>query len=206
MTRVTFATAVMMVAAACSGAAAQDVTAAARQLTPRVELGGGLTWLVPVVDPTSPTACVDTRIGVALTRTWALEGGLNLHAGRGDTLGAYRIQARWRFLGADTPDRLQAHLLVGAGGTFQRWSSPGYDYRRYGTGELIHVPGYSGSSVTGPISPGVGVGVQKTLGPHLALRADLVAAVFVSDDFALAVLMPSVSVSIPIGRYPARTR
>jgi len=42
--------------------------------------------------------------------------------------------------------------------------------------------------------------------PHLALRADLVAAVFISDDFAFAFLMPTVSVSIPIGRYRTSER
>jgi hypothetical protein len=202
MGRFNVALAVMMVAAAVSGAAAQGLTAAVPERAPRVEVGGGLTWLVRLPDPTSAVACVDARAGVALSRTWALEGGVNLHMDDGDYLGTYRIQARWRFYGAENPGGLQAHLLLGAGGAFGKWSSPGYDYTNYATGQVIHVPGHSDSSVTGPSTPGIGLGVQKILGPHLALRADLVAAVFIGDEFGFAFLMPTVSVSIPFGRYP----
>ena len=57
-----------------------------------------------------------------------------------------------------------------------------------------------------PMLPTVGFGFQKTLGAHVALRADVAAIVIPVDDFVCVMLMPSVSVSIPIGRYPARTR
>jgi hypothetical protein len=56
-----------------------------------------------------------------------------------------------------------------------------------------------------PMLPTVGFGFQKTLGAHVALRADLAAIVVPADDFVGVLLMPSVSVSIPIGRY-ATTR
>jgi hypothetical protein len=52
--------------------------------------------------------------------------------------------------------------------------------------------------------PTVGIGVQKTLGAHVALRADLAAIIVPGDDFIGVLLMPSVSVAIPIGRYPTK--
>ena len=57
-----------------------------------------------------------------------------------------------------------------------------------------------------PVYPTVGVGFQKTLGAHVALRADVAAVIIPFDDGAAVLLMPSVSLSFPIGRYEARRK
>ena len=52
-----------------------------------------------------------------------------------------------------------------------------------------------------PVFPRVGIGVQKSIGSRAAVRAELTTIVVGSDDFISPILHPSVSVTIPLGRY-----
>jgi hypothetical protein len=63
------------------------------------------------------------------------------------------------------------------------------------------MPAASGWNVDPQMYPTVAFGVQRTLGSHLAVRADLNAGFGVGDYGISAVFLPTVGVSIPIGRY-----
>jgi hypothetical protein len=118
----------------------------------------------------------------------------------------YRAQARWLVRGAAGAGRLQPHLTFGTAGAFAYESDPEYRWRD--ASGAIHVePARSYWNGIAPIFPTVGVGFQKTLGAHVALRADVAAIVVPADDFVGVLLMPSVSLSFPVGKYATgRTR
>jgi hypothetical protein len=97
----------------------------------------------------------------------------------------------------------EPHLTFGGAGFVSRWSHPAYDYRRYDNGEMVHMNAASGWNVDAPMYATVGIGVQKRLGSHLALRADISMGFGISDYGIGCVLMPSIGLSMPIGRYPA---
>lgn len=58
-----------------------------------------------------------------------------------------------------------------------------------------------GSQVEAPIYPTVGFGVERDLSSHLALRAELGLGFGVSHYGIAVACLPSVGVTIPIGRY-----
>jgi len=78
MKHFTLGVAAILVAAAVSGAAAQDLTAAVPKPGPRVELGAGGAWYVGVSQD-APIAFADTRATVRVSRGWDLEGSPPRH-------------------------------------------------------------------------------------------------------------------------------
>jgi len=209
MTRFTSTLAAILVLAAVGGAAAQTPNStSAQRATPRVELGGGFTGAVPLSTDSEGFGVlpvINSRVGVALKPGWALEGAFDIWP---DSYGAttiYRAQARWQLGGASASGRLQTHLTFGGAGWLSRRSYP--ESRWQDPSGTTHVyPARSSWSAGPPIYPTIGIGVQKTLGRHAALRADLAAIVTPFDDGAAVLLMPTIGVSIPIGRGSARVR
>jgi len=217
MTRFTSTLAAILLTASVSAASAQTPAGAAApgpassaptQLTvPRVDLGGGFTSAIPLSTDGEGfflAPMVNARVGVALNPRWALEGAFDTWPASGDALIVYRAQARWLFGGAAAPGRLQPHLTFGGAGGIEHETWGPYQWRD-AAGTIHQEPRVSRWNVMPPIFPTVGIGFQKTLGGHVALRADVAAIVMPADDFIGVLLMPSVSVSIPIGRY-ATTR
>ena len=183
-------------------------TSAAQLSVPRVELGGGLGLGVGIVTDEPGVAALflpGARVGTALNARWALEGVFEFMGGEGDLVTVYRVQARWLFRGPAAPGRLQPHLTFGGAGGIEYDTWGPYEWRD-STGTIHREPRQSRWNMLPPMLPTVGFGFQKTLGAHAALRADLAAIVVPADDFVGVLLIPSVSVSIPIGRYPARSR
>jgi hypothetical protein len=202
MKHFTLSVAAFIVAAAVSGAAAQDLASAAPKPGPRVEVGAGAAWYVDL-NQDAPIAFADTRATVRVARNWDLEGAFNFRSFEQGLGGIYRIQARWRLPVRSADGSLQAHLAFGGAGFISRWSIPAYDYENYITHEMQHQPAASGWNVDAPMYPTVAFGVQKVLGAHLAIRADLNVGFGAGDYGISAVLLPTVGVSIPIGRYPS---
>jgi hypothetical protein len=171
--------------------------------TPRVELGGGLAAGIAVSSEGAGgfPALANARVGVAINPTWAIEGVFDIWPESADyALVLYRAQARWQFAGGSKPGALRAHLTFGATGMFEHEKYDGWEWRSP-DGTLYSVPGYDRWNGAWPIYPTVGIGVQKVLGAHIALRADVAAVAVYFDDGAGLALLPSISVSFPIGRY-----
>jgi hypothetical protein len=202
MKHFTLGVAAILVAAGVSGAAAQDLTTAAPKPGSRVELGAGAAWYLDA-NQGAAIAFADTRATVRVSRSWDLEGAFNFRSFEQGLGGLYRIQARWRLPVRSSDGSLQTHLAFGGAGFISRWSIPAYDYEDYYTHEMQHQPAASAWSVDPPMYPTVAFGVQKVLGAHLAIRADLNVGFGAGDYGVSAVLLPTIGVSIPIGRYPA---
>jgi hypothetical protein len=213
MTRFTLTVAAVLLLASVSAAGGQTPAGAPAQppagplLVPRVDLGGSLGLGVGWVSDEPGAAAIflpGGRVGVALNRRWALEGVFDVMAGDNDLAVIYRAQARWLFRGAAAPGGLQPHLTFGGTGGFERDTWGPFEWRD-AAGVLHREPRQSDWNFMPPILPTIGIGVQKTLGAHFALRTDLAAIFVPADDFVGVLLMPSVSLSIPIGRYPVRS-
>jgi hypothetical protein len=213
----TTALAACLVAAGVSAAAAQTQTPAgvagqppagpsALLSFPRVELGAGLGLGVGLASDESGGASLflpGARVSTALNPRWALEGVFDVMSDDSSLAVIYRVQARWRFRGAADAGRLQPHITFGGTGVFEHETWGPYEWRDQ-TGTVHAVPRQSRWNVLPPMLPTVGIGFQKTLGSRVALRADLAAIIVPADDFVGVLLMPSVSLSIPIGRYATR--
>jgi len=214
MTRFTSVLAAILLIASASAATAQPAdrtaTAPPAPQTPRVEAGAGVGLGVVLVSDEPGAAALflpGARVSAAFNPKWALEGVFDFMGDDSSLAVIYRVQARWRFRGASDSGRLQPHLTFGATGAFEHETWGPYEWRDQ-TGAVHTVPRQSDWNGIPPWLPTVGVGVQKTLAARLALRVDLAAIIVPADDFIGALLMPSVSLSIPIGgRYPTgRTR
>ncbi len=180
--------------------AAAQAADPAPPVPPRVEVGVGTGTLVylPIDEGTSPLV-LGTRVSVALSRRWAIEGVVDI-LDEGDDAQAflYRAQARWRF---HDRNGFSAFLTMGASGWVDRYTTPEYRWQD-GTGPVHVQPSQTHVDASAPIYPSVGLGVQKTLGAFVALRAELTTVMAFGDDYAAFVFQPAVSLSIPIGRYP----
>ena len=197
MTRIAgYLVALAILAGPATAMAQEPVRAAADR--PRVEVGAGGSVFFSGGTMPYTTYMVDTRVGVKLSRNWSLEGHVHFMPEAGsDVAGYYRVQALWR-VGRKS---VQPFIAFGGAGDFNRYSWPAYEWTRYDTGELMVTPAGSHFSVSAPIYPTASVGFEKILAPHLAVRGELTAG-FGINDYGIAVsLLPSVSVSIPIGRY-----
>lgn len=194
---------------ATGAAPAQPVaTAAAQSTLPRVELGGGFTGAIPVATEGEGfhlAPMLNARVGVALNRRWALEGAFDLWPESDDVLIIYRAQARWLVRGAAAPGRFQPHVTFGSAGGIEHESRGSVQWRD-SFGVVHDEPRVSRWSAIPPIFPTVGVGVQKTLGAHMALRIDVAAIIIPFDDGAAVLLMPSVSLSFPPGPRSSPSR
>jgi len=192
-----------------AGAAAQPPAGPSAQLpVPRVELGAGLGLGVGLVTDEPGAAALflpGARVSTAFNPRWALEGAFDFMGDDSSLAVIYRVQARWRPGGAGDAGRLQPHCTFGGTGVFEHETWGPYQWSDQ-TGTVHTTPRQTRWNVMPPMLPTVGIGFQKTLGSRVALRADLAAVIVPADDFVAVLLMPSVSLSIPIGRYAARTR
>ena len=206
----TSALAAILVAAGVSAAAAQAPASSATATVslPRIELGGGFTSAIPLSTDSEGfgmVALLNVRAGVALTRRWALEGAFDIMPGASGSTVLNRGQARWQTKADAAPGSLRTHVTFGASGWFNYRSYPESSWQD--ASGAVHVyPARTYWNAGPPVYPTVGFGAQKTLGAHVALRADLAAIVVPADDFVAVILMPTISVSIPIGRYPRPTK
>jgi hypothetical protein len=192
-----------------AGAAAQPPASPSAQLSvPRVEFGAGLGLGLGIMSNEPGAAALflpGARVSTALNRRWALEGVFDVMSDDSSLAVIYRVQARWRFRGAADAGRLQPHFTFGGTGVFEHQTWGPYQWRDQ-SGTVHATPRQTRWNVMPPMLPTVGIGFQKTLGSRIALRADLAAIIVPADDFVGVLLMPSVSVSIPIGRYAASPR
>ena len=208
----TSALAAWLLTAAVSTAAAQDPAAPsaapAAPSAPRVDLGGGFTSAIPLSTDSEGfgmVALLNVRAGAALTRRWALEGAFDIMPGASGSTVLYRGQARWQTKADAAPGSLRTHVTFGASGWLNYRSYP--ESRWQDASGAVHVyPARTYWNAGPPVYPTVGFGAQKTLGARVALRADVAAIVVPADDFVAVILMPTISVSIPIGRYPRPTK
>lgn len=147
------------------------------------------------------TGLIDTRVGVKLTERWSVEGLVHfMPEAAPDVEGFYRVQALWRV----GRQRFQPFLSVGAAGEFQHYSWPDYEMRDQGGQVLWSQRAGSEFSMTPPWYPTVGIGFEKVVAAHLAIRAELTVAFAINDYGVTAALLPAFSVSLPMGHYGAR--
>ena len=202
MARITPCLVAFAVLAGSSSALAQESTPTVTK-RPRVEVGVGGSWFFSGGTMPYETGMIDTRVGVSVSRRWSVEGLVHVMLdGSADVSGYYRAQALWR-IGKGT---LQPFLAFGGAGEFSRYSWPEYRYNDYQTGEPRVIPAGHDFHIEAPWYPTATIGFEKTLAPHLAVRAELTAAFGVNDYGVAVALLPAVSVSIPIGRYPRASR
>jgi hypothetical protein len=180
-----------------AAAGAQELAAPAAG-APRVEIGagGGLFYsggTMPVTD-----GMVEVRAGVRVSRSWSLEGLVDVQPpGNSSLYGYYRIQAAWR------PPRpgVRPFVAVGGAGEMNWYRWPYYEVTDHDGHVLWALQPGSRFSVGAPYYPTASVGVEKILASRVALRAELTTA-FAINDYGISVaFFPAVSLSVPIGRY-----
>lgn len=200
MTRTAGALIMLTLLAGPAAAVAQELVPSASD-RPRVEVGAGGSVIASMGTMPYTRGMLDTRVGVALTRNWSLEGLVHFMPGTGPGFdGFYRAQALWR-IGRGS---LQPFVTFGGAGEFSRNVWPEYRYTDYYTGKPVVIPAGSRFNIGAPWFPTAGAGIEKVLDEHLAIRADLTAAFGVNDYGIAVTLVPAVSVSVPLGRYGAR--
>jgi hypothetical protein len=182
-----------------SGSAA--VSAQALPQEPRVELGGGASVAVGFDNESyGAVPFVNGYAGWRLSRRIGIEGYLHLWPsfGADDFGGIYRAQVAFR------PDRGKGHTYIGLGlaGAFDWNTWPEYRWTD-SEGRVFVEPAGRHFEVTPPVLPVVSIGYERNLSPRLRVRAELAASVVPDDEF-MAILMPSLTVTIPIGRRTAR--
>jgi hypothetical protein len=209
MKHLTPALTALLLAAAVQGAAAQPPeTGSSLPGVPRVEFGGGFTGAVPYVSDVAGTTFIpmgNARVGFGLSDRWSLEGAFDFRSVSDGFATVYRAQAVYRLGGHSKPGTLRTHVTIGGAGSVERRTFPGYSWQD-ASGPLYAYPAHTYWSASLPMYPTAGFGLQKTLGPHIAIRGDIAAIIVPYDDGISVLLMPSVSVSVPLGRYPVRRR
>lgn len=171
-------------------------TGSTAPIRPRVEIGAGCGVFSSGGTLTTRNVMVQARGGVRIAGGWSVETLLDFDPQAERTSGFYRVRAQWR-IGRQP---LQPFLAVGAAGEFYRYHRPEYRWTD-SNGRLYVYPEEKGTQVGAPIYPTVGFGVERILTSHLALRAELGVAFGVSDYGIAVAWLPTVGVSIPIGRY-----
>jgi hypothetical protein len=164
---------------------------------PRFDLGGSGAVVIP---PHGETAMglIETRFGARLTRRFGVEVSVGLFpaALSIDHLdGAYTIQGCYRLRPVDGR-RTTIFATFGGSGGFSRHRSREFRYTLSDGTERVY-PSRTSSSVSLPIVPTVGVGFQRDVGAHLAVRADVQAVV--CPYFDRVGVLVSGGVSIPLG-------
>ena len=184
---------VAMVLVACSPAVAQDSTTS--QTAPRFHVGAGGGVLADNGVLSYQTLVLEARAGVRLTRAWSVEGLFDFSRSRQFYGGVYRIQAVRRI----GHDPYQPFVTIGGAANFF-YRRPEYRWTD-ADGHLNVIPAETSLHIDPPVYPTVGVGFEKIVTSHLAVRAELAVAFGVNDDGLAAAWLPAVSVSIPLGRY-----
>ncbi len=177
---------------------------APRPVPPRIEVGataGLLLWTGADTSADVSPVGVGVRVGVAVTRRWRIEGLMDLAGMDPDGVGGLcAVQIRWSPIGM-TSQGFEPFVLAGTTGWYSRRSWPEYRWVEPGSGQVEVIPAYSSVEFLPPVFPRVGIGVQKSIGSRVAVRAELTAFVVGSDDFITPIIHPSVSVTVPLGRY-----
>lgn len=114
--------------------------------------------------------------------------------------GLCAFQVRWSPIGI-TSSGIEPFVVAGTTGWYSRRSWPEYRWVDPSNGHVEVIPAQSSVEFLPPVFPRVGIGVQKSIGSRVAVRAELTAIVVGSDDFITPILHPSVSVTMPLGRY-----
>jgi hypothetical protein len=186
-----------------SGSALAQDAAPPEPERPRLEVGAGVSVFFSGGTMPYTDWMLDTRVGVKVSRNWSLEGLVHFVPGSwADVAGFYRAQALWR-IGRGS---VQPFVAFGGAGEFSRYSWPEYEWTDYYTGEARVARAGSNFSISAPWYPTASAGVEKVLASHLALRAELTAAFGVNDYGIAVAFVPSVSASVPIGRYRTAAR
>ena len=144
-----------------------------------MELGAGVTGAIPLSTESGGFGALpmpNARVGVAQNSRWTLEGAFDIWPESNNSTTIYRVQARRQLGGALAPGSLQTPLTFGGAGGLSYRAYP--EQRWQDSSGTVHVhPARSSWSAGPPMYPTVGIGVQKTVGAHLALRADVAAVV-----------------------------
>jgi hypothetical protein len=153
-------------------------------------------------------AALDARASVAMTDRFSIEPFVTYgrrsipisqyasNAIGGDTVrteGYYGVTIHQR-LRSTTHSGFHAYLSYGLTGTYYKNDTP---QRQFFYGRTVATqPASSQRSTQGMVFPSVGVGVRKTLGSHLAMRADADVVTFFGMPLGVRA---SVGVVVPIG-------
>jgi len=119
--------------------------------------------------------------------------------------GWYRVQARWRFSESRPAGSIQPFMTVGGAGVFSIRSYPEYRWIDW-NGQTHVIPARTYTSVSAPYYPTAGIGIEKVLASRVALRVEVAGAFEIGDDYLIVTIQPTVSVSIPLGRYARSAR
>jgi hypothetical protein len=174
------------------------------QAPPRIEFGataGQLLWMGSNSEPRLSPVGAGVRVGVAVTRRWRIEGLMDLAGMDEDSVGGLcAFQIRWSPIGM-TASGIEPFVVAGTTGWYSRRSWPESRWVDPGTGQVDVTPAQTSVEFLPPVFPRVGIGVQKSIGSRAAVRAELTTIVVGSHVFITPILHPSVSVTIPLGRY-----
>lgn len=174
------------------GAAAQSLN-----VQPRVEVGGGFGLLV---DPNGVLKGFGPRVTVNLNDRIAVESGFeinqNWHRWPNSLLGGLHVtQVKYAVRPGDAT---HARVFVTGGilGFFLHEHVDGFQYTKY-DGTVESIPSKTYTDLALRLTPTIGVGVERSLGRHIGLRADVLAGHHAEG----VQLRASVGVTIPIGHY-----
>jgi hypothetical protein len=162
-------------------------------LQPRVDLG--FAFAGGPVPHTNSERFLQPRVGVALTRRFAIEGIVDVRRNR-ETLWTqdvlrlyYTVQGR-RLIGPQT-GRVSTAITFGGTGLYDR-------RRSYIVSNGVRIgPWRTRSEFYLPIAPTAGVAVQYVVTPRLAIRGDV--QTIICPYFDSIGVVPAVGVSVPIG-------
>jgi hypothetical protein len=177
------------IAAICGTGVAGAQTAMPARPPVELNLGGGLaaSWYDAV-------AGGHAGITVPVYGTVAIEGFVAAGPYERGTAGLYAIGAKQR-IGRASGNGFDVFVTYELAGYFQRARTPRYEYTGpNGTREVV--PAYDDSFATVPFLALVGMGAERRLAPHLAVRVD---AQVVTLLFYPGGIRAAASVAVPLG-------
>lgn len=174
-------------------AAAQGLNA-----RPRVEVGGGFRLLI---DLNGVLKGLGPRVTVNVNDRLAVESGFEIDENRSSNFssllgGTHVTQIKYAVRPGDAT---HARVFVTGGllGFFSHEHFYGLQYTRY-DGIVESLPSHTSNTLANRLTPTVGVGVERSLGREIGVRADVLAG-HAHDGGVL--LRASVGVTFPIGHY-----
>jgi hypothetical protein len=184
-----------------------DVVAAADDRRPPIELGIGISAVMPFeigdLGGIREVPAADLRVTLPFSPRFSLESVVTMGRKADKWVeqfeGAYTVQVKQRLVRATTRG-FHPFVTYGATGYFERGRRHGFTFIQQ-DGSPATYPGRSFGSVIPPVLATVGAGVQQELGRRIALRVEgqLLTLLWIPLDTRV-----SASASIPLGR-PWRT-
>jgi len=175
------------------GAAAQTLT-----VQPRVEVGGGFRLLI---DSNGVLKGLGPRVTVNVNDRIAVESGFEIDENRSRNFssllgGTHVTQIKYAVRPGDAT---HARVFVTGGllGFFSHEHFYGLQYTRY-DGIVESLPSRTFNTLANRLTPTVGVGVERSLGREIGVRADVLAG-HAADGGVL--LRATFGVTFPIGHY-----